>query len=35
MAPTWSAYNYVLVVGNPIGARLHKAAKAKGILLMG
>jgi hypothetical protein len=27
--------NYVLVKGNPIGARLHKVAKEKGILLMG
>ena len=27
--------NYVLVKGNPIGARLHKVAKEKGMLLMG
>ncbi|MCL5964370.1 MAG: DsrE-related protein [Deinococcus sp.] len=27
--------NYVLVKGNPIGARLVKVAKEKGILLMG
>ena len=27
--------NYVLVDGNPIGARLHKVAKEKGMLLMG
>jgi hypothetical protein len=27
--------NYVLVDGNPIGARLHKVAKDKSILLMG
>jgi len=27
--------NYVLVDGNPIGARLHKVAKEQGILLMG
>jgi hypothetical protein len=27
--------NYVLVDGNPIGARLHKVAQEKGILLMG
>jgi len=27
--------NYVLVDGNPIGARLHKVAKETGMLLMG
>ncbi len=27
--------NYVLVKGDPIGERLHKVAKEKGILLMG
>lgn len=27
--------NYILVKGNPIGERLHKVAREKGILLMG
>ena len=34
-APRRTVNNYVLVDGNPIGARLHKVAKEKGMLLMG